>query len=126
MDNIKIVRLQNGEDIVGFVTDKVNGDIDIADPMAVGIEFQGNQSGLVMRHWLPVQLVKENSALLHDKDILCVFTPAEDFCEYYLNTITKLKQLLQARDIVDDMTDEELEEAIQEIEEMNQNGYTLH
>ena len=60
MDNIKIIKLQNGEDIVGTVTANGVQYYDIEEPMSFEIDYRGNHSGLVMRHWLPVQLLKKN------------------------------------------------------------------
>ena len=126
-NNIKIVRLQNGEDIVGYVTSKENGHYDIVEPMTVGIEYKNRESGLVMRHWLPVQLVKKNETVLADKDIICMFEPADDFCEYYENTVEKIRELIRAKNLVDDLSDDEVNEMLDAFEELEDNdGYTLH
>lgn len=126
-NSIKIVRLQNGEDIVGYVTNKQNGSYDIVEPMTVDIEFKNNEAGLVMRHWLPVQLVKTNETVLSDKDIICMFEPADEFCEYYMNTVEKIKDIIKAKNLVDEYSDEELDDIMEAFEELEQqDGYTLH
>ena len=58
MDNIKIVRLKNGEDIVGQLYD-IEDSYDVIEPMTVDVEYRGKEAGLVMRHYLPIQLVKQ-------------------------------------------------------------------
>lgn len=126
MDNIKIVRLKNGEDIVGQLTANGSSSYDVIEPMTVDVEFQGRQAGLVMRHWLPVQLIKRNEIVLEKHDILCVIEPAEDFSEYYTNTVTKIHDLLKAKNLVDSMTDEEINDIIHEFEDLQHNGNTLH
>ena len=60
MNTIKIVRLKNGEDIIGNLSDNTNGDYEISEPMSVSLVQKGHESGLVMSHWLPVQLIKKN------------------------------------------------------------------
>jgi hypothetical protein len=125
MDNIKIVRLKNGEDIIGQLT--ANGSsYDVSEPMSVDLDFRGRETGLVMRHWLPVQLIKKNEISLEKQDILCVIEPADDFTEYYVNTIIKVQELLKAKNLVDSLSDEEIDDMIHEFEELQNNGNTIH
>ena len=126
MDNIKIVKLRNGEDLVGTLTSTDIGSYKLEEPMSFEIDFRHNSSGLIMRHWLPVQLVKKNEIELSQKDILAILEPADDFCEYYWNTVEKIKDLLKAKNIVDEMSDEEIDMIMNEFEDMNNDGYTLH
>ena len=126
MDNIKIVKLRNGEDLVGTLTSTDIGNYRLEEPMSFEIDFRHNSSGLIMRHWLPVQLVKKNEIELTQKDILAILEPADDFCEYYWNTVEKIKDLLKANTLVDEMSDEEIDMIMNEFEEMNNNGNTLH
>ena len=126
MDNIKIVRLKNGDDIIGQFTANGINSYDIIEPMTVDLEYRGKEAGLVMRHWLPVQLIKSNEVVLAKQDILCVIEPADDFCEYYENTIIKIHDLLKAKNLVDSLSDEEIEDMLNEFEELQHNGNTLH
>jgi len=126
MDNIKIVRLKNGDDIIGQFTANGINSYDIVEPMTVDLEYRGKEAGLVMRHWLPVQLIKSNEVVLAKQDILCVIEPADDFCEYYENTIIKIHDLLKAKNLVDSLSDEEIEDMLNEFEELQHNGNTLH
>jgi NAD+--asparagine ADP-ribosyltransferase len=126
MDNIKIVKLRNGEDLVGTLTSTEIGSYRLEEPMSFEIDFRHNSSGLIMRHWLPVQLVKKNEIELSQKDIMAIIEPADDFCEYYCNTVEKIKDLLKAKNIVDEMSDEEIDMIMNEFEDMNNDGYTLH
>ena len=125
---IKIVRLQNGEDIIGNLTtqDIGLGLYQIEEPMSVGIDYHGKQAGLSMQHWLPVQLIKKNEIVIDKKDVLCILEPNDEFCEYYVNTVEKIRDLLSAKEIVDNMDDEEVEEIMDALEEMKQYGNTLH
>ena len=123
---IKIVRLNNGEDIVGNIIANEIGTYTVEEPMSVNIDYRGKEAGLVMNHWLPVQLVKKNETEIADKDILCMFEPAEEFCEYYTNTVERIRELLKAKSIVDKLDDEEVDIMIEAFEELDNNGYTLH
>ena len=126
MDNIKIVKLRNGEDLVGTLTSTDIGNYRLEEPMSFEIDFRHNSSGLIMRHWLPVQLVKKNEIELSQKDILAILEPADDFCEYYWNTVEKIKDLLKAKNLVDEMSDEEIDMIMNEFEDMDNNGSTLY
>jgi len=123
---IRIVRLNNGEDIVGNIITKESGGYTVQEPMSVNIDYRGREAGLIMNHWLPVQIVKKNETDLESKDILCMFEPAEDFCEYYMNTVERIKELLQAKNLVDEMPDDEVDIMIEAFEELHKDGNTLH
>jgi protein-arginine kinase len=126
MDNIKLVRLQNGEDIIGFVTDKDNGSYDVVEPMTVDLDYRTRQPGLIMKHLLPLQLVKKNEIVLENKDILFMVDPADSFAEYYVDTVEKIREILTARSLVDSMTDEEVDDAMDALDEYYKDGNTLH
>ena len=125
MDNIKIVRLKNGEDIVGQITN-VDDAYDVIEPMTVDVEYRGKEPGLVMRHWLPIQLVKYNEITIKQTDVLCVLEPSEDFAEYYMNTVEKVHDLLKARNLVDELDDDEVNDIMDALDELQQDGNTLH
>lgn len=124
--NIKIVRLLNGEDIIGNVTTMDTGIYNVEEPMTVGIEYRNKEAGLMMHHWLPIQLLKKNEILIENKDILGILDPNDEFCEYYLNTVEKIKDLLKAKNLVDSLDDEEVNDIMDAFEEMGINGVTLH
>lgn len=128
MDNIKIVRLKNGEDIVGQIvnTTGVTDSYDVIEPMTVDVEYRGKEAGLVMRHWLPVQLVKRNEITLKHADILCVLDADDEFAEYYLNTVEKIHDLLKAKNLVNELSDNEIDDIMEAFEEIKQYGNTLH
>jgi small nuclear ribonucleoprotein (snRNP)-like protein len=125
MENIKIVRLKNGEDIVGQLIN-VDDSYDVIEPMTVDVEYRGKEAGLVMRHWLPVQLVKHNEINIKQSDVLCVLEPSADFAEYYVNTVEKIHNLIKARNLVDDLDDDEVNDMMDALEELEQDGNTLH
>jgi hypothetical protein len=119
-NNIRIVRLKNGEDIVGFVTDN-DTKYDIVEPMSVDIDYRGKDAGLIMRHWLPVQLVKKNEISINTADVLCLLEPADDFCEYYTNTVEKIRELLKAKNLVNDLNDDEVNDIMDAFEQLTMN-----
>jgi hypothetical protein len=121
---IKIVRLKNGEDIIGNLMTLPIDDIQITEPMSVYISNRGQDSGLVMSHWLPVQLIKKNEITLKSCDVLTMFEPNQEFEEYYLNTVEKIKSLMEAKELSDKMTDDEIEDIMDALEDSE--GHILH
>ena len=125
---IEILRLKNGEDIIGEVR-KDNGNFEIHEPMAVHVENHGNHLGLSMHHWLPVQIIDKNYTTIKENDILATFMPNDEFCEYYINSVDKIKRLLEAKEAVKSMSEKEIEEALQAaamMESPNFDKKTLH
>jgi len=128
---IKVVKLITGEDLISSVDDDnisnliPNPYYVLEDPMIFHVDYRNNSS-LVMQHYLPVQLIKENKIIIKEKDVLAIIEADEEFIEYYLHTIEKIKRLLKVKEDVSNMTDEEISHLINEFEiEINESG-TLH
>lgn len=126
MDNIKIIRLQDGYDIICGLN-KQEDNYELISPMI--FHLKGQQ--LMMQHWLPISLVKENKTTIKESDILCIADPSLDFTEYYTNTVEKVKELIQARDLLDDINSKEIsdikmQEILNELEELKHEGHPLH
>lgn len=121
---IQILRLKNGEDIIGEVFEDIRDELEIQCPMTVDLEYRGKESGLVMSHWLPVQLIDRNQVKIKSCDVLTKFTPNDEFAEYYMNTVEKLKNLLKAKEITDSLSDEDIEDIMEALEDSE--GQTLH
>jgi hypothetical protein len=125
----QIIKLQNGTDLIANVALNGAEHYILEEPMEFGLDFRGNHSGLTMRHYLPVQLLKKNCMEIHMKDILSMMEPEQEFCEYYINTVEKIKNLLKAKNLVnemDDVSDEELQEILDSFSDMDNHGKTLH
>lgn len=115
---IKILRLNTGEDIIGAcVNDEANGSIDIESPMRVVVKRMApvGKTILMMAPWLPLELIKDNSASINYADIVTVINPNEQFIEYYTNTVTEYETaMFTGENIEDDESIEEIQEAMNE------------
>ena len=70
-----------------------------------------NESHLLYSGWyLPVRLIKKNEIFLAHEEIKFILDPTDDFSEFYINTVEKVKALFELRDSMDD-----LEETIEDI-----------
>ena len=57
----------------------------------------------MMSPWLPLELIKDNSADLYSQDILTVIEPRQSLIEYYTTAMDEAQQLIdEASDEVDE------------------------
>lgn len=117
--NIKIIRLQTGEDIVAH-SDELDDDcISLVNPMRLIFRRMPNgQAVMMMIPWLPVELIKEDSAIIYLEDIITVLDPKESMIEYYQNLISKnMSEDSDSDDFFDGLLSEEEQELQQELNE---------
>ena len=131
--NIRIVRLQSGEDIIADCIPSLDEEtVELKRPMHIIFKrIQTGRSIMMMMPWLPVELIKENTAHIYGADILTYIEPKDDLIEYYnnavndedLETASASSIRPQLFDEDEEPTDEELdEEELQElIEERKKN-----
>jgi hypothetical protein len=136
MDNIKIIRLQSGEDVIADYT-QVEGDSSVLLTNPMCLIFKRMPTGravMLMSPWLPLELVEKNEAWLFEADILSIFQPKSQIIDYYTNTVKEVEEDMIAseseggdylRDISDEfdgeeMTDEEEIQAMEELHELRQ------
>jgi hypothetical protein len=87
--------------------------------------------------WLPVELIKDNSALVYNSDIITIVDPKESMIEYYENLVIKtMLEMEKSEDMIagllkeqageEDESEEEysMEDLIQFVEEVK--NRTLH
>jgi hypothetical protein len=135
MDNIKIVRLQSGEDIIAdYLEDTEGSTILLTNPMSLMFKrLPTGKAVMLMSPWLPLELVENTSARLFSQDVLTVFEPKAQLIEYYNTTVIEVEQDMYNDDILDevdddDITEEDEEAAMLELEEYQQDTKkrTLH
>jgi hypothetical protein len=88
MDNkpeIKIVRIQSGEDIIAEVYSETDSDLLVLnDPMHIIFKrLSTGQTVMMMMPWLPVELINENIATVYTDEILTLMNPKEELVSYY-------------------------------------------
>jgi hypothetical protein len=132
MDNVKIIRMQTGEDIMASMIEEEeqNETVVLNNPMRLVFRrLPTGQTVLMMMPWLPVELIKEDSAIIYTTDIITVIEPKESMKEYYENLVDKtIEEMLNSEEILEqrlaNMEKEEqeeqkiAEEIINEIREM--------
>ena len=71
MDNIKIIRLQTGEDIIAaYKEEDGEGIVLIGNPMSLMFKrLPTGKAIMLMSPWLPTELIESNSTWLYTNDI---------------------------------------------------------
>ena len=140
MHNVKIIRMQTGEDIMAsMIGEEQEETVLLEDPMRLIFRrMPTGQTVMMMMPWLPVELIKDNNALVYNSDIITIVEPKESMIEYYENLVIKtmlemekseemIAGLLKAQAGEEDTEDEEeysMEDLIQFVEEVK--NRTLH
>ena len=99
---IKIVRLQSGEDIIAnFSENKKTKKVTLESPMHIIFKRLNSKTGpmMYMVPWLSVEMVDEDKACFDSSNVLVTLEPKKDMSEYYQDLV------LQAKDRVKDSED---------------------
>lgn len=107
IEDIKIIRLKNGDDIIGIVTTIDNHRINIQYPMIIDIIDSATKQAYIMTSWLSHQIFKTNDVNLWDNDILFISDPTELFIEHYNQTVKKLEKYIVASEVMEHLEEEE-------------------
>ena len=129
---IKILRLNTGEDIVGScLMDDEHGCVSIENPMKVYIKRASpplGQTALYMMPWLPLEIIQENLATINYEDIITVVDPKKSFVEYYNNAIEEIEakqlkdqELTGEEEDDDDVDEETMQEMLNALKESKRN-----
>ena len=84
MHNVKIIIMQTGEDIMAsMVGEEEEETVLLEDPMRLIFRrMPTGQTVMMMMPWLPVELIKDNNALVYNSDIITIVEPKESMVEY--------------------------------------------
>lgn len=115
--NIKIVRLQSGEDIMAdCIEDTEQGTVLLENPMHIIFKrIPTGQTVMMMMPWLPIELIKDNSAVIYDSDILTTIEPKDDLINYYGQIVISAQEKMEnSENIFGEDDDDDEEEGPQE------------
>jgi hypothetical protein len=104
MDNIKIIRLQSGEDIIAtYREEDGEGTVLLANPMILLFKrLPTGKAIMLMSPWLPVELIESNATWVYTDDILSVMQPKANLIDYYNKSIKELEiEMLASSNDVD-------------------------
>jgi NDP-sugar pyrophosphorylase family protein len=133
--------MQTGEDVMAsMIGEEEEETVLLADPMRlIYRRMPTGQTVLMMMPWLPVELIKDNNALVYNSDIVTIVDPKESMIEYYENLVIKtmlemeksegmIEQLLkdqqEGSEVEEESEEFSMEELTQYIEDIK--NRTLH
>jgi hypothetical protein len=103
MHKVKIIRMQTGEDIMAsMIGEEAEETVLLEDPMRlIYRRMPTGQTVMMMMPWLPVELIKDNNALIYNSDIVTIIDPKESMIEYYENLVIKtLLEMEKSEDMI--------------------------
>jgi hypothetical protein len=109
--------MQSGEDIMASMFEQEDSDqIQLNDPMRLIFRrMPTGQTVMMMMPWLPVELIKENSALVYTSDIVTIIEPRETMIQYYDKLVERtVKEMADADELLQQLLDEQETEESEE------------
>ena len=124
MEQIKIVRLKTGTDIIGYIKEE-NYSTYIRDAMIIEMhdDLRNQKQILTLANWAPSSIIKVNECAIGDNDILTIFEPTDIFVDHYLGTLKTISNLAKTKEETDKLDDDEIMSMIEAMEEKEY--YTL-
>lgn len=116
---IKILRLNTGEDIIGCcLMDDEHGCVSVENPMKVFVRRSQSvgQSMLFILPWLPLEIVEDNFATINYDDIITVIEPKQSFVEYYNEAVEQI----EAKELEEKLNTEEEDDEEEDVENMQE------
>ena len=91
MDNIRILRLKSGEDIIAvYQYDEELCEVVLSDPMCIMFKRLPNgKSFMMINPWLPVEIIEDNTARIDPNEILTMSYPKEAVSVYYKRLVNE-------------------------------------
>ena len=116
-NNIKIIRLHGGEDIIAnFVESDDKETAILHNPMQVifkRIPTTG-QTVMMMMPWLPIEIIENNHAVLYTSDILTIIDPKASAIKHYGDVVMESQKRMEEIDFISESEDGDEEDGDEE------------
>jgi hypothetical protein len=125
MHNIKLIRMQTGEDIMASMHEEENSDmIQLIDPMRLVFRrMPTGQTVMMMMPWLPIELIKVNSANVYTTDIITIVEPRDAMIRYYDKIVERLAEEMEnSEDKLYELLEEQEEDSEEETKYESDDG----
>ena len=127
MDNVRIVRLVSGEDIIAFYEEDEDMAL-VGNPMTMVFKrLPTGKAVMLMAPWLPLEVVEEDIVSIPYSQIITVMNPKKHMSEYFINSVMDMEQELSdnppeelslrdaspTQEEIEDQEDDELREILE-------------
>lgn len=114
---IMVLRMNTGEDVIGDILHENVSELYIENPMEINLEadVRTGKNILLLNHWIPRSIVKNSGVRLRQTDIMFRMDPTDDIEEYYISSIKRMKEVLEASSREDKQTESMTEDEINTI-----------
>ena len=93
MHNVKLIRMQSGEDIMASLVEHEDDTVELNDPMRLVFRrMPTGQTIMMMMPWLPVELIQEFSANVYSTDIVTMVEPKAAMIQYYDKLVARITE----------------------------------
>ena len=101
--------MQTGEDIMASMKSIGTKQVQLDDPMRLVFRrLPTGQTIMMMMPWLPVELIKKNSAVICHSDIVATIEPKEAMITYYGRLVTRTNEdMADADKLLEDLLEEQ-------------------
>ena len=94
MDNVRIVRLVSGEDIIAFYEEDEDMAL-VGNPMTMVFKrLPTGKAVMLMAPWLPLEGGEEDIVSIPYSQIITVMNPKKHMSEYFINSVRDMEQEL--------------------------------
>lgn len=116
--NIKLIRMQNGDDIISDITQTGNM-VKLTNPMRLIFRrLPTGQTMMLIAPWLPNELIEEDHAVVSNSDVLTYFNPKQKLVDYYNKMVEiNIQRQEDFGKLLDEYLQSEIESADLEVEE---------
>ena len=116
--NIKLIRMQNGDDIISDILQTGNM-VKLTNPMRLIFRrLPTGQTMMLIAPWLPNELIEEDHAIIANSDVLTFFSPKNKLVEYYNKMVEiNVQRKEEFGKVLDEYLQSEIETADLEVEE---------
>jgi hypothetical protein len=95
-NEIKILRLQDGEDIIASYHIDESKMVVMNSPMSLFFKrISSGKSMVMMAPWLPLELIGENTAKLYETSVLTMIEPKKSLVDYYLSAVEDSNEMIK-------------------------------
>jgi len=110
-NNIKIIRLHGGEDIIAdYIQSEDEETAILHNPMQVIFKrIPTGQTVMMMMPWLPIEIIKDNHAILYTSDILTIIDPKDSAIKHYGEVVMEAQQRMEEIDVMSEEDDDDEE-----------------